>query len=115
MFTAAVTLSIGQGLRLLVNEGFNGDAAALNRALELFGGLVLLLAAGTFVRFYLVTWIGERVSADLRSAVFNHVIMLHPGFFDNVLSGDIQSTITTDTTLLQRSSARRCRWHCAMR
>jgi len=101
IFTATVTLSIGQGLRLLVNEGFHGDEGALNHALELFGGLVLLLAAGTFVRFYLVTWIGERVSADLRSAVFNHVITLHPGFFDSVLSGDIQSTITTDTTLLQ--------------
>lgn len=101
VFTAAVTLSIGQGLRLLVNEGFQGDAAALNRVLELFGGLVLLLAAGTFVRFYLVTWIGERVSADLRRAVFDHVIELHPGFFDNTRSGDIQSTITTDTTLLQ--------------
>ncbi|HEY3699646.1 MAG TPA: ABC transporter transmembrane domain-containing protein [Spongiibacteraceae bacterium] len=101
MFTATVTLSIGQGLRMLVNDGFRGDESALNHALELFGGLVLLLAAGTFVRFYLVTWIGERVSADLRSAVFNHVIALHPGFFDNVVSGDIQSTITTDTTLLQ--------------
>ncbi len=101
VFTAMVTLSIGQGLRLLVNEGFHGDQTALNRALELFGGLVLLLAAGTFVRFYLVSWIGERVSADLRSAVFNHVIMLHPGFFDGIVSGDIQSTVTTDTTLLQ--------------
>lgn len=101
MFTAAVTLSIGQGLRLLVNEGFHGDSTALDRALEIFGALGLLLAGGTFVRFYLVSWIGERVSADLRSAVFNHVIMLHPGFFDTALSGDIQSTITTDTTLLQ--------------
>jgi ATP-binding cassette, subfamily B, bacterial len=101
IFTAAVTLSIGQGLRLLVNEGFNGDEQALNQALELFGALVLMLAGGTFVRFYLVSWIGERVSADLRSAVFNHVIVLHPGFFDTALSGDIQSTITTDTTLLQ--------------
>jgi ATP-binding cassette subfamily B protein len=101
VFTAAVTLSIGQGLRLLVNEGFHGDESALNHALEIFGGLILLLAAGTFVRFYMVTWIGERVSADLRRAVFDHVIQLHPGFFDNILSGDIQSTITTDTTLLQ--------------
>ncbi|HET8711434.1 MAG TPA: ABC transporter transmembrane domain-containing protein, partial [Spongiibacteraceae bacterium] len=101
MFTATVTLSIGQGVRLLVNEGFSGNDAALHHALEVFGALGLLLASGTFVRFYLVSWIGERVSADLRSAVFNHVIMLHPGFFDNLASGDIQSTITTDTTLLQ--------------
>ena len=101
IFTAAITLSIGQGLRMLVNDGFHGDEAALNHALQLFGVIVLLLAAGTFVRFYLVTWIGERVSADLRRAVFDHVIGLHPGFFDTIHSGDIQSTITTDTTLLQ--------------
>ncbi len=99
MFTAGATLSIGQGLRVMV-EGFS-SAEALDRSLELFGLLVLLLAVGTFVRFYLVTWIGERVCADLRLAVFNHVIDLHPGFFETTGSGDIQSTITTDTTMLQ--------------
>jgi ATP-binding cassette subfamily B protein len=101
IFTATVTLSMGQGMRLLFNDGFRGDSGALNHALEIYGVLVLMLAAGTFVRFYQVTWIGERVSADLRSVVFNHVINLHPGFFDSHASGDIQSTITTDTTLLQ--------------
>jgi ATP-binding cassette subfamily B protein len=101
IFTAGVTLSIGQGLRILVNEGFQGNADALNNALELFGLIVLLLALGTFARFYLVTWIGERVSADLRRAVFDHLMGLHPGFFETTVSGDIQSTITTDTTLLQ--------------
>jgi ATP-binding cassette, subfamily B, bacterial len=101
IFTAGVTLSIGQGLRILVNDGFRGDEGALNHALELFGLIVVLLAFGTFIRFYLVTWIGERVSADLRRAVFDHIIGLHPGFFETKVSGDIQSTITTDTTLLQ--------------
>ncbi len=101
IFTAAVTLSIGQGLRILVNDGFRGDPTALNHALELFGLIVALLALGMFVRFYLVTWIGERVSADLRRAVFDHVIGLHPGFFETTVSGDVQSTITTDTALLQ--------------
>ena len=99
IFTATVTLSIGQGLRLLV-EGF-GSAEALDRALVVFGALVLLLAFGTFIRFYLVSWIGERVCADIRRAVFDHVIDLHPGFFETSGSGDIQSTITTDTTMLQ--------------
>jgi ATP-binding cassette, subfamily B, bacterial len=101
VFTAGVTLSIGQGLRILVNDGFQGNAEALNDALELFGLIVVLLALGTFVRFYLVTWIGERVSADLRRAVFDHLIGLHPGFFETTVSGDVQSSITTDTTLLQ--------------
>ncbi len=63
--------------------------------------MVVLLAAGTFTRFYFVSWIGERVSADLRKAVFNHMITLHPGFFETNLSGEIQSRITTDTSLLQ--------------
>lgn len=101
--TAGITLSIGQGLRLLVDNGFSSEAseAALNQALLLFFALVILLASGTFIRFYLVSWIGERVSADLRKAVFSHVVTLHPGFFESQLSGDIQSRITTDTSLLQ--------------
>jgi ATP-binding cassette subfamily B protein len=100
--TAAITLSLGQGLRLLVDNGF-GDAsgAGLDRALVVFMALVLALAVGTFARFYLVSWIGERVSADLRQAVYSHVIELHPSFFETNLSGEIQSRITTDTTLLQ--------------
>jgi ATP-binding cassette, subfamily B, bacterial len=100
--TAAITLSMGQGLRLLVDTGFGeGAQEGLDQALIIMMGLVTLLAAGTFVRFYLVSWIGERISADLRTAVFNHVIELHPGYFETNLSGEIQSRITTDTTLLQ--------------
>jgi len=103
VFTAGVTLSIGQGIRMLVDNGFRGTGGveALDRTLVLFGGLVFLLGIGTFVRFYLVSWIGERVCADLRTAVFDHIVGLHPGFFEAVVSSDIQSTITTDTTLLQ--------------
>ncbi len=102
IFTAAVTLSLGQGLRILVDNGFSaGTPAMLNQALLLFMSLVVLLSIGTFIRFYLVSWIGERVSADLRKAVFDHVVTLHPGFFETNLSGEIQSRITTDTTLLQ--------------
>jgi ATP-binding cassette subfamily B protein len=101
--TAGITLSIGQGLRMLVDQGFSSNASvdALNQALLLFMVMILLLATGTFVRFYLVSWIGERVSADLRKAVFAHVVHLHPGYFETNLSGEIQSRITTDTTLLQ--------------
>lgn len=102
VFTAGITLSIGQGIRLLVDQGFaSGTPEMLNHALLVFMGLVFLLAVGTFTRFYLVSWIGERVSADLRKAVFDHVVTLHPGFFETNLSGEIQSRITTDTTLLQ--------------
>lgn len=103
VLTAAVTLSIGQGLRLLVDQGFasNATSDSLNKALLVFLVMIALLATGTFIRFFLVSWIGERVSADLRKAVFAHVVKLHPGFFETNLSGEIQSRITTDTTLLQ--------------
>jgi len=101
-FTAATTLSIGQGIRFLVDQGFGADAInRLNEAVGFFVLLAAMLALGTFARFYLVSWIGERVSADLRRKVFEHVIDLHPGFFETNLSSEIQSRITTDTTLLQ--------------
>ena len=102
VFTASVTLGLGQGLRILVDQGFvSGSADQLNRAVLVFLLIVLLLAIGTFTRFYLVSWIGERVTADLRRAVFDHVLSLHPGFFETNGAGEIQSRITADTTLLQ--------------
>lgn len=102
VFTSAVMLSIGQGIRVLVDSGFaSGADEALNRAVGMFVLMALLLAVGTFARFYLVSWIGERVTADLRRKVFDHVVRLHPGFFESTSSAEIQSRITTDTSLLQ--------------
>lgn len=102
IFTAGITLLLGQGLRILVDRGFGeGAGAGLDQAILIFYGIVMLLAIGTFIRFYLVSWIGERVSADLRREVYNHVVELHPGFFETNLSTEIQSRITTDTTILQ--------------
>ncbi|NIF26789.1 ATP-binding cassette domain-containing protein [Pantoea sp. Tr-811] len=100
--TAAITLSMGQGIRLLVDQGFmTGSAHQLNQTIGLFLVLVLALAVGTFSRFYLVSWIGERCVADIRRAVFDHLIGLHPGFFEDNRSSEIQSRLTADTTLLQ--------------
>lgn len=102
LFTAGVSLSMGQGFRLLVDEGFGvGSSERLTEIIGLVLIMVFLLALGTFSRFYLVSWVGERVTADIRKAVFNHVIELHPSFFETNLSSEIQSRITTDTTLLQ--------------
>ncbi len=102
VFTAGVALSIGQGFRMLVDEGFVlGSSDGLTEIIGVIFVMVSLLALGTFTRYYLVSWIGERVTADLRKAVFNHVIELHPSFFETNLSSEIQSRITTDTTLLQ--------------
>ncbi len=100
--TAGVTLSIGQGMRLVIDEGFaGGSSELLVQSLAVFAGLVVLLTAGTFVRFFFVSWVGERVSADMRTAVFSHLLRLHPGFFEANQPTEIQSRITTDTTLLQ--------------
>lgn len=102
LVTAGITLSMGQGIRLLVDQGFMTQSAhLLNRSIALFMVLVLALAAGTFARFYLVSWIGERCVADIRKQVFDHLIDLHPGFYENNRSSEIQSRLTTDTALLQ--------------
>ncbi|MGX1174028.1 ABC transporter transmembrane domain-containing protein [Pseudomonas sp. R151218B TE3479] len=100
--TAGITLSMGQGIRLLVDQGFmTRSPHLLNQSIGLFMVLVVGLAIGTFSRFYLVSWIGERVVADIRRQVFNHLVYLHPGFYENNRSSEIQSRLTTDTTLLQ--------------
>ncbi|VVO41593.1 Putative multidrug export ATP-binding/permease protein [Pseudomonas fluorescens] len=100
--TAGITLSMGQGIRLVVDQGFMTQSPQLlNQSIGLFLLLVVGLAVGTFVRFYLVSWIGERCVADIRRQVFNHLIYLHPGFYENNRSSEIQSRLTTDTTLLQ--------------
>ncbi|WP_310063090.1 ABC transporter transmembrane domain-containing protein [Pseudomonas synxantha] len=100
--TAGITLSMGQGIRLLVDQGFMTQSPhLLNQSIALFMMLVMGLAVGTFVRFYLVSWIGERCVADIRRQVFNHLIYLHPGFYEDNRSSEIQSRLTADTTLLQ--------------
>lgn len=100
--TAGITLSMGQGIRLMVDQGFmTRSPTLLNETIGLFMGLVVALAVGTFARFYLVSWIGERVVADLRKQVFDHLVSLHPGFYENNRSSEIQSRLTADTTLLQ--------------
>ncbi|WP_411736810.1 ABC transporter transmembrane domain-containing protein [Pseudomonas sp. BF-R-26] len=100
--TAGITLSMGQGIRLLVDQGFmTRSPHLLNRSIGVFMLLVVGLAIGTFARFYLVSWIGERVVADIRRRVFNHLVYLHPGFYEDNRSSEIQSRLTADTTLLQ--------------
>ncbi len=100
--TAGITLSMWQGIRLLVDQGFMTQSPhLLNQTIGLFMLLVLGLALGTFARFYLVSWIGERVVADIRRQVFNHLVYLHPGFYEDNRSSEIQSRLTADTTLLQ--------------
>jgi ATP-binding cassette subfamily B protein len=99
---AGTVLALGQGLRALVDKGFSsGDAGLLDTALLILLAVILLLAAATYSRFYLVSWIGERVVTDLRRAVFDHIVKLSPGFFEVTRTGEVLSRLTTDTTLLQ--------------
>ena len=102
VFTALITLALGQGVEQLIDRGFvEGSLENLNQITLVMVALILSMSVGTFIRFYLVSWIGERVSADIRKSVFNHIIGLHPNYFEINRSGEIMSRLTTDTTLLQ--------------
>ena len=102
VFTAGLTLGLVQYVRIIVDSGFvEGSTEALNTAVLGFFAIAIFQAVGTFARFYWVSWLGERVTADIRKAVYAHIIDLHPGYFEDNLSGEIQSRITTDTTLIQ--------------
>jgi len=102
VFTAGATLALGKGLQLLIDDGFaSGNAEALGNAVRTVLLITAAIAVGTFFRFYLVSWLGERVSADLRSDVFRNLVRLHPGYFEDNRSGEIMSRLTADTTVLQ--------------
>lgn len=102
LFTAGATLYLGRGVQVLIDQGFgNGTNDALREAISLLIIIAAAIAVGTFMRFYLVSWLGERISADIRTKVFNNLVTLHPGFFETNRSGEIMSRLTTDTTLLQ--------------
>jgi ATP-binding cassette subfamily B protein len=99
---AATVLAVGQGLKGVVDRGFGaGDAGELDRTLALMLGVIVVMAAATFTRFYFVSWIGERVTADLRRAVFDHLLTLPPGFFEVTRTGDVISRLINDTAMLE--------------
>ena len=100
--TSVATLSIGMGLKFVIDRGLSeGSRELLDQGLLMLIGVIVVIASGTFVRFYYISWIGERVVADIRTAVFNHILKLSPGFFETTKTGEILSRLTTDTSLLQ--------------
>lgn len=102
VLTALVTLAIGQGVRMIIDQGFvQQSMEQLNRAVAFTIGLAILMAIGSYARYYLVSWLGERVAADLRQRVFDHLVTMQPSYFETTRSGEIMSRLTTDTTLLQ--------------
>jgi len=99
---AAAVLAIGQGLRFVVDRGFAaGSAAELDRALRLSAGVIVVMALATYTRFYFVSWLGERVTADLRRDVFAHLLTQSPVFFESTRTGEVISRLTNDTTMLE--------------
>ena len=100
---AASVLAIGQGLRFVIDRGFgSGNAAFLDRTLVGLLVVICFLALATYGRFYLVSWVGERVTADIRRAVFGHLLSLSPGFFEVTRTGEVISRLTNDTALLEQ-------------
>ncbi|WP_071692047.1 ABC transporter transmembrane domain-containing protein [Nioella sediminis] len=100
VLTATVSLTIPLAVRRVV-DGFETDAVTLLDKYFLAAlGLAGLLAIGTGLRYYLVTRLGERVIADIRKAVFDRMISMSPAFFERIMTGEVLSRITTDTTLI---------------
>jgi ATP-binding cassette subfamily B protein len=100
---AAAFLLMGQGLKGVVDRGFaGGDAGALDTALVLMFAVVAVNATAVFVRFYTVSWLGERVIADLRRDVFSRLLDQSPAFFESARTGELISRLTADTALLEQ-------------
>jgi ATP-binding cassette subfamily B protein len=101
---ALAMLGVGQGLRAVIDRGFAaGDPAWLDRALLAMFGVIALLATATYTRFYNVSWLGERVTADLRRRVFDHLLSLPPSYFEMGRTGSVISRLTSDTTLIEQA------------
>lgn len=99
---AGSTLAIPQAIRRIIDMGFSSVSADLiNLYFLALLGVAVVLAVATFARYYLVTWLGERVVTDIRREVFSKVLTLSPVFFENNRSGDILSRLNTDTTVIQ--------------
>jgi len=102
LIAAGTMLGLGQGLRWMVDSGLAaGNTDMLDRSLLVLLGVVVLLSAATAIRYYQVTWMSERIAADLRRSLFNHLVTLEPAFFEHHHTGDLLSRLTADTTVLQ--------------
>jgi len=110
LLAAASTLALPYAVKLLVDGGLALPAAEAgarlaairNHFVGLFG-VAVALGVFTAARFYMVTWIGERVTTDLRQAVYSHVLQQSPQFFETLKTGEVLSRLTTDTTVIQNA------------
>jgi ATP-binding cassette subfamily B protein len=103
LIAAGSFLVVGQGLRQVIDRGFaQANPAALNDALVLLLSVIAVMTAAVYVRFYMVSWLGERVVADIRRRVFERLLSMSPGWFENARTGEMISRLTSDTTLLEQ-------------
>ncbi len=104
LITALTTISIPAGIRMVINQGFarGSDHASINHWFGVLFGLVVILAIGTAIRFYSVSWLGERVVADIRLAVQSNLLRLPPSFFEENSPREISSRMTADTALIEQ-------------
>ncbi|MBM1813872.1 ABC transporter transmembrane domain-containing protein [Pseudosulfitobacter pseudonitzschiae] len=100
VLTAVVSLTLPLAVRRVVDNFRTQDGALLNQYFMAAIGIAGLLAVGTALRYALVTRLGERVVADIRKAVFDRVIGMSPAFYEKIMTGEVLSRITTDTTLI---------------
>lgn len=101
VLTAMVSLTLPLAVRRVIDGFGSADPAILDQYFTAAIGIAGLLALGTGLRYALVTRLGERVVADIRKAVFDRVMGLSPAFYENIMTGEVLSRITTDTTLIQ--------------
>jgi ATP-binding cassette subfamily B protein len=99
VFAAASTLAVPLAFRGLVDTGITSDAINLKFIYLLL--LAIALAVFTGGRFYMMSWLGERVVADIRQRVFQYVLRQSPGYFETLQVGEVLSRLTSDTTLVQ--------------
>jgi len=100
LVAAAATTGVPYAFKLIIDKGFSGGE--IGRWFEYLLLLVLVMAAATAVRFYFVSWLGERVVADIRLAVHRNLLRMAPGFFEENRPAEITSRITVDTTIIEQ-------------
>ncbi len=102
LVAAAATLAIPNGFRFVIDKGFMTDGGDIGRWFEYLLGVVLVLAFATAMRFYFVSWLGERVVADVRVAVQNNLLRLAPSYFEENRPSEIASRLTADTSVIEQ-------------
>ncbi|MEW4449321.1 ABC transporter transmembrane domain-containing protein [Qipengyuania sp. JC766] len=100
--SVVMSVALPSALQLIIDRGFGGGTEEIDRWFRYLLGLILVLGIGTAVRFYFVSWIGERVVADIRSRVQRHLLRLSPSFFEENSPKEISSRMTSDTAIIEQ-------------